>query len=129
LLAGCSMAASRPTARRPPEPRSVLAGISVTIAAFALAPATSVLALVGVTVAAGAARGLLTLIQATAVTDHWGSAHYGRLSSRLSRSALLATAVAPWAGSALAGSTGGYTALFLLLAVLAATATGIATLE
>ena len=75
-----------------------------------------------VAVLAGAARGLNTLIQATAVTDRWGSSHYGRLTSRLSACALLAAASAPWAGSALAAGAGGYAPVFLLLAALAAIA-------
>jgi hypothetical protein len=100
----------------------ILAAISVTIAGFAVVPSTSVPPLVAVAVLAGAARGPNTLIQATAVTDRWGSSHYGRLSSRLSGSALLATASAPWAGSALAAAVGGYGPVFLLLAVLAAIA-------
>jgi hypothetical protein len=64
----------------------------------------------------GAARGVFTLLQATTVTDRWGASHYGRLSGILSPPALLATALAPWAGSALAAALGGYPALFVLLA-------------
>ena len=64
----------------------------------------------------GAARGVFTLLQATAVTDRWGASHYGRLSGVLSAPALLATALAPWAGSALAAALGGYPLLFVLLA-------------
>jgi MFS family permease len=113
----------------PTRTAMVLAAISATIAALALVPSTSVPALATVAVLAGAARGLLTLVQATAVTDRWGSAQYGRLSSRLSGSALLATAVAPWAGSALAAITGGYGVVFLVLAVVAAVAAGVALRE
>jgi len=96
----------------------VLAAMGATIAAFAVVPSANTPALVAVAVLAGAARGLNTLIQATAVTDRWGSAHYGRLTSRLSGSALVATACAPWAGSALAAAAGGYGPTFLLLAAL-----------
>jgi MFS family permease len=104
----------------------VLAAIGATIGGFAVVPTTSVPVLVAVAVLAGAARGLNTLIQATAITDRWGSSHYGRLSSRLSGSALLATASAPWAGSALAAAAGDYGMVFLLLAALAAIAAVIA---
>ena len=100
----------------------VLTAIGATIAAFAVVPTTKTPALVTVAVLAGAARGLNTLIQATAVTDRWGSSHYGRLTSRLSACALLAAASAPWAGSALAAGAGGYAPVFLLLAALAAIA-------
>ena len=75
-----------------------------------------------VAILAGAARGLFTLVQATAVTDRWGGRHYGRLSSRLSGSALLATAIAPWAGSTIAAHTGGYRPMFLILVAIAALA-------
>jgi hypothetical protein len=38
---------------------------------------------------------------------------------------MLATALAPWAGAALAGVLGGYPALFCLLAVVAGVAAGL----
>lgn len=60
----------------------------------------------------GAARGIFTLLQATAVTDRWDTAHYGYLSGVLAAPMMLAAAVAPWAGAALAGPLGGYPALF-----------------
>ena len=41
---------------------------------------------------AGAARGIFTLLQATAVTDRWGTAYYGRLNGVLSAPSTLATA-------------------------------------
>ncbi|MET9697771.1 MFS transporter [Streptomyces sp. NPDC006529] len=68
-------------------------------------------------VLAGTVRGNLTLLQATAVTDRWGTTHYGRLSGLLSAPASIAAALAPFAGVGLAGLLGGYPALFLLLAV------------
>ncbi len=49
---------------------------------------------------------LLTLLQATAVTDRWGTTHYGRLSGLLGAPAHIAGAPAPWAGAALAGPVG-----------------------
>ena len=71
---------------------------------------------------AGAARGVFTLLQATAISDRWGAAHYGRLNGLLSAPAMIATALAPWAGAALAGAFGGYPAVFCLLAAVAALA-------
>jgi MFS family permease len=71
---------------------------------------------------AGAARGVFTLLQATAISDRWGAAHYGRLNGLLSAPAMIATALAPWAGAALAGTLGGYPAVFCLLAAVAALA-------
>ena len=64
----------------------------------------------------------LTLLQATAISDRWGAAHYGRLNGLLSAPAMLATALAPWAGAALAATLGGYPAVFAVLAGVAAVA-------
>ncbi|MET8127831.1 MFS transporter [Streptomyces sp. NPDC005065] len=84
--------------------------------------------LIAVSVLAGVIRGNLTLLQATSVTDRWGSAHYGRLSGLLGAPAHAAAALAPFAGTVLAGPLGGYPALFALLSALsviaAATALG-----
>ncbi|MFB7373689.1 MFS transporter [Streptomyces sp. NPDC056222] len=74
--------------------------------------------LIAVSVLAGVVRGNLTLLQATSVTDRWGTAHYGRLSGLLGAPAHVAAALAPFAGAVLAGPLGGYPALFTLLAAL-----------
>ena len=78
--------------------------------------------LIAAAMLAGAARGVFTLLQATAISDRWGATHYGRLNGLLSAPALLATALAPWAGAALAQALGGYPAVFAVLAGLAALA-------
>ncbi|MFC9481642.1 hypothetical protein [Streptomyces griseus] len=39
---------------------------------------------IAVSIAAGMVRGNLILLQATAITDRWGTQHYGRLSALLS---------------------------------------------
>jgi MFS family permease len=78
--------------------------------------------LVLIAVLAGAVRGNLTLLQATAVPDRWGTAHYGRLSALLAAPVTIAAAIAPWAGAALAGPLGGYPNLFALLAAVSAVA-------
>ncbi|MFF3874717.1 MFS transporter [Streptomyces sp. NPDC001978] len=78
--------------------------------------------LVGVAIAAGMVRGNLTLLQATAVTDRWGTTHYGRLSGMLAAPATIAAALAPFAGAALAGPLGGYPGLFAVLALTSAVA-------
>ncbi|MFE9308150.1 MFS transporter [Streptomyces sp. NPDC006706] len=87
----------------------------LTTAAFARAPGPYAL-LVAVSVVAGMVRGNLTLLQATAITDRWGTIHYGRLSGLLAAPATIAAAVAPFAGAALAVPLGGYSPLFCLLA-------------
>ncbi|MFD9502311.1 MFS transporter [Streptomyces sp. NPDC060035] len=78
--------------------------------------------LILVSVLAGVVRGNLTLLQATAVTDRWGTTHYGRLSGLLGAPAHAAAALAPFAGALLAGPLGGYPTLFALLAALSLTA-------
>ncbi|AYV26249.1 multidrug efflux system protein MdtL [Streptomyces sp. ADI95-16] len=93
-----------------------------TTAALALIPGPIPL-LVIVAVLAGVVRGNLTLLQATAVTDRWGTTHYGRLSGLLGAPGHIAAALAPWAGAALAGPLGGYGHLFAGLAALSLIAT------
>ncbi len=94
---------------------ALIAAGSVTTAALALVPGPIPL-LTALAVAAGTVRGNLTLLQATAVTDRWGTRHYGRLSGILTAPITIATGLAPFAGAALAGPLGGYPALFLALA-------------
>src|SRR6185503_37737 len=53
----------------------ILGGIAVTTALLGVF--TSLAALVIVAVLAGFVRGIMTLLQATAVTDRWGPTHYG----------------------------------------------------
>ncbi|WP_217212920.1 MFS transporter [Streptomyces sp. AC550_RSS872] len=92
-----------------------------TSAAFAMVSGPFPL-LVGIAIAAGMVRGNLTLLQATAVTDRWGTTHYGRLSGLLTAPATAASALAPFAGAALAAALGGYPHLFTLLALISALA-------
>jgi MFS family permease len=99
----------------------ILALAAVATALLAVLPGPTAL-LIAAAMLAGAARGVFTLLQATAISDRWGAAHYGRLNGLLSAPALLATALAPWAGAALAQTLGGYPAVFAVLAGLAALA-------
>ncbi|WP_433555577.1 MFS transporter [Pseudonocardia xinjiangensis] len=99
----------------------VLAGTALATGLLAVLPGPPAL-LVAAAMLAGAARGLFTLLQATAITDRWGTAHYGRLGGLLSAPAMLATALAPWAGAALAEMLGGYPAVFVVLALVAVVA-------
>ena len=104
-----------------PRGRATLVfGISaVTTALLGLVPGPAAV-LVGLAILAGVVRGIFTLLQATAVADRWGTAHYGRLNGIMAAPSTVAMAVAPFAGTALAGVLGGYPAVFVLLAVLAA---------
>ncbi|GAA1536459.1 MFS transporter [Actinomadura kijaniata] len=99
----------------------VLAVSAATTAALAAVPGPAA-ALIAIAVLAGAGRGIATLLQATAVTDRWGPAHYGALSGVLAAPATIAGALAPFGGAALATALGGHPALFLALASVAAVA-------
>ncbi|HZX39589.1 MAG TPA: MFS transporter [Streptomyces sp.] len=103
----------------------LIAAGGATTAALALVPGPVPL-LILLAVLAGVVRGNLTLLHATAVTDRWGTAQYGRLSALLSTPATIVAALAPWAGVALAESLGGYPRLFAVLAVGSAAAAALA---
>ena len=98
----------------------VVGAVALTTAALGLV--TSAPVLVMTAVVAGMARGVFTLLQATAVTDRWGTAHYGRLTGLMSAPLAITISLAPWAGAAIADGFGGYTTTFLLLAALGAAA-------
>jgi hypothetical protein len=68
---------------------------------------------------AGAARGALTLVQASTVVDRWGTERLGQLSGVFAVPITGATAVAPALGAWMLTSVGGTTGT-LLLAGLAA---------
>lgn len=71
----------------------------------------------------GAARGAHTLLQATAVSDRWGTQNFGTLNGIFSAPMTAVTALAPVSGPALAGLLGGYPAMALAMAVLLTAAT------
>jgi MFS family permease len=104
---------------------AVLAAGAATTAFLALVPGSALLLVLGA-VLAGAARGIFTLLTATAVSDRWGIHHYGRLNGLLTAPMTLASAIAPAAGAGLAVLVGGYPAMFLVLATAGAAATVLA---
>ena len=83
-------------------------------------------ALTAVAIGAGVMRGIMTLLQATAVTERWGATHYGQLSALLNAPVMIATAVGPFAGAALASALGGYPAMFVALGLVAAAGAALA---
>ena len=97
---------------------AILAALGVTTAALGLL--TTAVALTFGAVVAGMARGVFTLLQATAVTDRWGRRYYGHLTGLLSAPVTITMALAPFAGAALAGLLGSYHTTFLVLGALAA---------
>ena len=95
--------------------RTVWVIAAAAITTLVLGIVTSLLALLLIAVGAGLARGLLTLVQATAVTDRWGPAAYGRLNGIVSAPIIVSMACAPWAGAVLADWTGSYSGAYLVL--------------
>ncbi|GHC79016.1 MFS transporter [Nocardiopsis terrae] len=112
---------SRPVARTV----AVLGACAATTLLLALVPGPwSLLMLVALL--AGTARGILTLVQATAVTDRWGAGNYAAISGLMHTPLMLAIALAPWAGAALAGPLGGHPQAFALLGMVATAGAAIA---
>ena len=108
VCATVGLARSGPGARR-------LATVAVTTGALGVL--TWLPSLVVVAVPAGMVRGIVTLLQATAVTDRWGARDYGTLSGVLAAPLTFTTAVAPFLGAALAVLLGSYAAMLLGMAV------------
>ncbi|WP_170154939.1 MFS transporter [Lentzea atacamensis] len=104
----------------------VLLASAVVTVLLGVVPGPALLLIAGA-VLAGVTRGILTLVQATAITDRWGAAHYGRLSGLLMGPVMLTAAVAPWAGSAMASWLGGYPAVFVALGVIGVLAAALST--
>jgi predicted MFS family arabinose efflux permease len=95
----------------------ILLGV-VALTTAGLAEIHRPLAVVGVLAfLGGTARGLFTLVQATAISDRWGPHRFGARNGVLSGSTMTASALAPWVGASMAASLDGYTAAFWCLAV------------
>jgi MFS family permease len=105
------------TAVTGPAARAWLSLGMVAAATLAFAEKHSPFALIAViSFAGGIARGMFTLVQATAVSDRWGATAYGARNGVLSGVTMAASALAPWAGSFLADQLGGYRSAFWFLA-------------
>ncbi|WP_346131079.1 MFS transporter [Lentzea roselyniae] len=102
----------------------VLFASAVITTLLGVVPGPALLLIAGA-VLAGVARGIFTLVQATAITDRWGAVHYGRLSGLLAVPVTLTAAIAPWAGSAMASWFGGYPAVFIVLGAIGVLAAGL----
>jgi len=105
---------------------AIVAALAVTTAALGVL--TTAFALTLGAVVAGMARGVFTLLQATAVTDRWGRRYYGHLTGLLSAPMTITMALASLAGAALAGLLGSYHTTFLVLGALAAVAVAVSVL-
>lgn len=123
-LGGAGQVAGRLLYRPLAERSTVLARTVATL--LVLAVATAALALVSgpyvvlvlLSVAAGLARGIMTLLQATAVPDRWGTVGLGRNNGLLAAPAMVASALAPFAAALLAAPLGGLDGVFLGLAAI-----------
>jgi MFS family permease len=82
--------------------------------------------LVAVAVAAGGARGMHTLLQASAVSDRWGTASFGRINGVFSAPMTVAVALSPAGGVVLAELVGGFGAAFVVLGAIAVVAGAVA---
>jgi predicted MFS family arabinose efflux permease len=78
--------------------------------------------LITVAVLVGAARGCHTLLQATAVSDRWGTADFAAVNAVFTAPMTAVGALAPVTGPALAGVLGGYPAMAVTMALLLAAA-------
>ncbi|GAA4935052.1 MFS transporter [Actinomycetospora succinea] len=99
-------------------PRTRLAGVlllgSAGVVALAFVPGPAAL-LIALAVVAGAGRGLSTLLQASTVSDRWGTRAFGRINGVFSAPVSLAVALAPAGGVAVASIVGGFPMAFLVL--------------
>ncbi|MEV0437034.1 MFS transporter [Nocardia sp. NPDC050413] len=98
----------------------ILAAIAATT--MLLGIFTTAAALTVAAILSGMARGVFTLLQATAITDRWGSTHYGQLTGLVSAPMTITVASAPFVATAMATNLGGYPATFLILGAAAALA-------
>jgi hypothetical protein len=73
---------------------AVLGAGALSVACLALVPGPAAV-VIAVAVAAGAARGLHTLLQASAVADRWGTRAFGRINGVFSAPITAAIALAP----------------------------------
>nr|WP_245746380.1 MFS transporter [Nocardia altamirensis] len=126
-LGGAGQVASRLgysafAARTSLRTRTLVILLAIATTTIALGIFTTAAALVAVAIVAGMARGVFTLLQATAVTDRWGTTHYGHLTALLSAPMTVSLALAPFGATALATVVGGYPHAFIILGVLAAVA-------
>lgn len=101
---------------------TTIGAVAITTAIVAAAP-PGLTILFTVSALMGIARGIFTLIQATAISDRWGTARFGHLNSILTAPVLIASALAPFAGAALADALGSQQQAFFVLAAAAAMAT------
>lgn len=108
-----------PLGVRPWVPMVITAVLSaVLLALLAVVPGPPWLVIV-VAVLAGAVRGALTLIQASAVADRWGTRNYGAINGVFAMPITIVAALTPAIGAAIAAGAGSFAAMALVMAALA----------
>lgn len=113
--------------RTTPRQRTVLLAAAGAVGLWLLALVPGPLwTLVGIAMLCGAVRGCLTLLQATAVSDRWGTRDFGAVNGVFVAPVVALTALAPVAGPALAGLLGGFPAMVVLMAAVLTAATALA---
>ena len=103
---------------------TITAGVAITTGLVAVL--TGLAGLVVAVVLAGVVRGMMTLLQATAVSERWGTSHYGRLTGLLAAPVMISAALAPWIGSSLAAALNSYPAMVAVMAGAGLLAAGLA---
>lgn len=107
-------------ARSSPRWRTAAVILAAAIGLWGLALVPSPLWLaVAFGVLVGAARGFTTLLQATAVSDRWGTGHFGTVNGIFMAPMTVLLAVSPVAGPLVASLIGGYPAMAAAMAGLA----------
>lgn len=105
--------------RTTPRQRTVILAASGAVGLWLLSVVPGpVWLLVSIAMLCGAVRGCLTLLQATAVSDRWGTQDFGAINGVFVAPVIALTALAPVAGPALAGVAGGYPAMAMLMAAI-----------
>lgn len=92
-----------------------LGAIGIWLLAYVPGPAA---VLIAIAVVLGAVRGCHTLLQATAVSDRWGTQDFGTINGVFSAPMTAVGALAPVSGPALAGVLGSYSAMAVVMAVM-----------
>jgi len=99
-------------------PASVGALGAAALAAYGIASGAP--AIIATGIIAGAIRGALTLVQASAVADRWGSNSYGKLNGALAAPVTAVTALAPGVAALVAEALGSYAWMAVVMAALCA---------
>ena len=92
-----------------------LGAIGIWLLAYVPGPAA---VLIAIAVVLGAVRGCHTLLQATAVSDLWGTQDFGTINGVFTAPMTAVGALAPVSGPALAGVLGSYSAMAVVMAVM-----------